>query len=376
MELTDSLAAYLNNLCPNFEPVYDKIVPEGEKLEKIKEKLALCNILIVIITPGTLESIPVADEITFAIKSKMKIIPCKDKYLDKNWEELPWNLNEYKGIEFENIDELKRKTYNALMKLLESLLKELEPSIPKKTLADKHPFKIEESTHKEHITKVEESGTALFDFNIKNHSYVVFTSLREGGKILSLSLDRKALSIIVDIETSRDNSFVINLDPNLINTTNSEGETEPFIVLVDDEEVEYDEFVNADGLRGIKVLVKKNAKQIEIIGTQIAGISYMGKATEENEIRTLKGSAVPHNGQYLDPEILTVKVGDTVKFINADTAAHTFTSGTPNDGPDGVFDSRLLMTDFSFTVTFNESGTYHYFDVVHPWIIGTIVVEN
>ena len=49
-ELTTGLAKYLTNLVPSFEPVYDEDINEGEKLDKIPEKLILCDILIVIIT--------------------------------------------------------------------------------------------------------------------------------------------------------------------------------------------------------------------------------------------------------------------------------------------------------------------------------------
>jgi len=34
------------------------------------------------------------------------------------------------------------------------------------------------------------------------------------------------------------------------------------------------------------------------------------------------------------------------------------------------------MSKVTFTVTFNEAGTYPYFDMVHPWIIGAIIVEE
>ena len=38
-----------------------------------------------------------------------------------------------------------------------------------------------------------------------------------------------------------------------------------------------------------------------------------------------------------------VDVGGEVTWTNDDTAAHTVTSGSAADGPDGLFDSSLFM---------------------------------
>ena len=80
------------------------------------------------------------------------------------------------------------------------------------------------------------------------------------------------------------------------------------------------------------------------------------------------------NECYL-PYSLEIQAGDTVSWSNDDTAAHTVTSRTP-DGPDGMFDSSLFMAGNTFEFTFDESGTYSYFCMVHPWMTGEIVVNE
>jgi plastocyanin len=75
------------------------------------------------------------------------------------------------------------------------------------------------------------------------------------------------------------------------------------------------------------------------------------------------------------PASVTINVGDTVKWENADTAAHTVTSGSPADGPSGVFDSSLVMGKASFEHTFDKAGTYDYFCMVHPWMVGNVIVN-
>jgi len=90
------------------------------------------------------------------------------------------------------------------------------------------------------------------------------------------------------------------------------------------------------------------------------------------------GSAVPGceetNECYLPYEV-TISTGSSVSWINDDSAAHTVTSGTVTAGVTGVFDSGLFMSGGTFEFTFDESGTYDYFCMVHPWMTGQVIVN-
>jgi plastocyanin len=96
------------------------------------------------------------------------------------------------------------------------------------------------------------------------------------------------------------------------------------------------------------------------------------------EVSLPTGSAVPgceeENACYV-PFSITINVGDTVLWSNDDSAAHTVTSGTPSDGPNGLFDSSIFMSAATFEHTFTESGIYDYFCMVHPWMAGQIQVN-
>lgn len=91
-----------------------------------------------------------------------------------------------------------------------------------------------------------------------------------------------------------------------------------------------------------------------------------------------KGTSVPgceeKNACYL-PSSVSIKVGDTVKWSNDDTAAHTVTSGSATNGPSGVFDSSLLIAGGTFEHKFTSSGTIDYYCMVHPWMTGKIQVS-
>jgi len=73
---------------------------------------------------------------------------------------------------------------------------------------------------------------------------------------------------------------------------------------------------------------------------------------------------------------LTIQVLDSIRWVNADTAAHTVTSGIPIDGHDGKFDSSLFGPANSFKFQFTESGKYDYFCIVHPWMTGVVNVVD
>jgi len=90
------------------------------------------------------------------------------------------------------------------------------------------------------------------------------------------------------------------------------------------------------------------------------------------------GTSVPgceETDECFAPPHITINSGDTVEWANIDSAAHTVTGGTPADGPSGVFDSSLLMASGNYSFTFDETGSYDYFCMVHPWMVGSVSVN-
>jgi plastocyanin len=90
------------------------------------------------------------------------------------------------------------------------------------------------------------------------------------------------------------------------------------------------------------------------------------------------GTSVPgceETNECWSPADISINVGDTVHWMNVDTAAHTVTGGSPSDGPSGKFDSSLIMADAVYAFTFDKAGSYDYFCMVHPWMVGSISVN-
>jgi len=115
-----------------------------------------------------------------------------------------------------------------------------------------------------------------------------------------------------------------------------------------------------------------------------AGIVAMTPAAfadhSEVTIEAAQGSGAPGceetaEGCYI-PSTATVDVGGKVIMSNPDTAAHTFTAGSPTDGPSGEFDSGLIMAGGLYEYSPDTVGEIPYFCMVHPWMQGLIIVQE
>ena len=87
----------------------------------------------------------------------------------------------------------------------------------------------------------------------------------------------------------------------------------------------------------------------------------------------------PHEAQQYDvsaringftPATLTVKVGDTVRWVFRDQFAHRLVSDAAG------FDSMARYQDQVWTYTFNTAGTFAYHDSINANAQGTIIVEQ
>ncbi len=107
-------------------------------------------------------------------------------------------------------------------------------------------------------------------------------------------------------------------------------------------------------------------------------ITYTQPAfAEKFDVSIPQGTSVPgceEKSLCYDPFKVTVHPRDEVMWTNVDTAAHTVTSGTPTDGPDGAFDSGVIMAKGTFSQKFDTLGEYNYFCIVHPWMQGVVFV--
>jgi plastocyanin len=101
-------------------------------------------------------------------------------------------------------------------------------------------------------------------------------------------------------------------------------------------------------------------------------------ANTGTSVSIVSGSSSLTDTAY-QPNPIQVSVGNTVTWTNNDSQPHTVTSGS-NGQPDNKFNSSpnfspLLNPGQTFSFTFTQAGTYPYFCMLHPNMVGTVSVS-
>jgi len=116
-----------------------------------------------------------------------------------------------------------------------------------------------------------------------------------------------------------------------------------------------------------------------IIAITPSAFAAHGEGGMSATVTNAPGSSTPgceETDNSFVPSTVVITAGGTVTWDNTDTAAHTATAGSAADGPSGVFDSSLIMAGGSYSYTADTAGTFDYFCMVHPWMAGTVIVED
>jgi plastocyanin len=87
-----------------------------------------------------------------------------------------------------------------------------------------------------------------------------------------------------------------------------------------------------------------------------------------NAVSIVSGAQTLGSRAY-SPNPITVSVGTSVTWTNGDAIAHTVTSDTR------TFDSSLIPAGGTFTVMFQNAGTFPYHCTIHPGMVGSVVVQ-
>jgi plastocyanin len=100
----------------------------------------------------------------------------------------------------------------------------------------------------------------------------------------------------------------------------------------------------------------------------VGALLLIGKEYANAE-STGAASAVKIDNFSFTPVTVTVSVGTTVTWTNADDIPHTVVSD------DKSFKSKALDTDERFSYSFTKPGTYSYFCSIHPKMTAKVVVQ-
>jgi plastocyanin len=115
-----------------------------------------------------------------------------------------------------------------------------------------------------------------------------------------------------------------------------------------------------------------------------AGCS-VGSASASCGTTTPKTFTVSITSSGFSPQSLAINAGDTVNFVNNDSATHWPASDVhPTHGaypePGGCLGSKFdackgLAQGETFSFVFNQKGNWAYHDHLHPALTGTITVK-
>ena len=92
-----------------------------------------------------------------------------------------------------------------------------------------------------------------------------------------------------------------------------------------------------------------------VIGTPTTGISVSDNTVTIHDLA-------------FDPPVISVKAGETVRWVNEDEATHNIRFVSPG------FSTFLLSSGQSFSQKFVRPGTYDYTCAIHPFMHGTVQV--
>ena len=131
---------------------------------------------------------------------------------------------------------------------------------------------------------------------------------------------------------------------------------------------------------------------ISVIGLSISGMNFEETNPEESNFEDIDSQAeeimeadviipmkVSRPGCDIEdicyiPSNIVVEKGKSVTWLNEDSSFHSVTSGFYPE-PSGLFDSGHLDPYQSYTLFFDEIGTYDYFCTLHPWMKAQVIVE-
>ena len=100
-------------------------------------------------------------------------------------------------------------------------------------------------------------------------------------------------------------------------------------------------------------------------------------AQEINSTIVLNPGATDSDSQNpMSPANVTIPAGTNVTWVNKDSSPHMLVSGTPDEGPNNIFYGDFFGTGENYTVTFDNPGSYSYYDPAWSHIRGEVTVES
>jgi plastocyanin len=115
----------------------------------------------------------------------------------------------------------------------------------------------------------------------------------------------------------------------------------------------------------LELVLKTNIRWFPIVLAAVAGIGFTSGAT----VAVAGTHKITIHSMGFHPQDLTVKVGDSIEWINNDPVTHTATALGKR------FNSHGIAPGKSWKFTARKAGVFKYACSVHPTMTGTLHVE-
>jgi plastocyanin len=127
------------------------------------------------------------------------------------------------------------------------------------------------------------------------------------------------------------------------------------------------------GAAGRRDILARIAAVLVLVAFALLAFAHLSNATEVNPASTPTGEKtveISISNFTFTPNELTITPGTTVKWVNHDDIPHLVAEKAL------AFKSQALDTNDSFSFTFTKPGDVEYFCVLHPHMIGKIIVKT
>ncbi|MGY5143581.1 MAG: cupredoxin domain-containing protein, partial [Candidatus Nitrosopumilus sp. bin_32a] len=134
--------------------------------------------------------------------------------------------------------------------------------------------------------------------------------------------------------------------------------------------------VTFDDLGAVIVRIS-NVNNFDTSGEFSFKVSELKEITTDYFVDIASGSSLQgceNSDSCYIPSLLDIDPNQVILWNNRDSSAHTVTSGSPEVGNSGSFDSGIIAAGEKFFYKFEKQGIFDYYCTLHPWMIGTISV--
>lgn len=113
---------------------------------------------------------------------------------------------------------------------------------------------------------------------------------------------------------------------------------------------------------------------ILIVNTH-ASSAYVEKQNQSGKTNQVRIIGCEKGSCFSSCQTVVLK-GDTVTWTNLDSITHVIVSGSSQSGPDGWFSSSFILPHGTFSHKFERMGAFVYYDLIHPYAEGVVIVGS